>query len=209
MCPLRVARCGFRVKDVLKPATRNRVFSLQPQPAQQLYTDGVAYGDGPFGAELLAAKTADAGFVVDAHRPLPAGLADAVCGTGLHAHTAALAGLPAELGRDASQLFTCLSALKLELSAQFPGTAFNIGYFESGQRVAINVIPHQATGIIDVRPSAELQQRGAAYIASRAAALVHLQDLVLSHQVTIDMKPLAVEASQLGSLEQVLKLNSE
>jgi len=116
---------------------------------------------------------------------------------------AAHAAMP-ELGRDACQLFTCLSALKLELLAEFPGTAFSIGYFEAGRRDSINVIPHQATGIIDVRPSAKLQQRGAAYIAARAAALVQQQDLALKHEVTIDMKPLAVEASQLGPLEQVL-----
>ncbi|MBW2457567.1 MAG: M20/M25/M40 family metallo-hydrolase, partial [Deltaproteobacteria bacterium] len=112
---------------------------------------------------------------------------------------AAHAGAP-HLGKDASQLFDCLGALKQELQADFPGTDLNVGYFRSGRPDAINVVPDQAEAVIDVRPSTTLHDRGIDYLVGRASTLVGERGLTVRHQVNIDMKPLEVEPAELEPL---------
>lgn len=117
---------------------------------------------------------------------------------------AAHAGAP-ELGCDASQLYGCLTALKGELQSDYPGTDFNIGFFQSGRLDAINVVPDQARAVIDVRPVSTLHREGVGHIVRRATALIEGCGLTVSHQVNIDMKPLDVDPELLEPLSEAVR----
>jgi len=117
---------------------------------------------------------------------------------------AAHAAMP-DLGCDASRLFDCLRALGDRLMAELPPTAFNIGYFESGARDAINVVPERAEAIIDVRPSHELHALGASYLAHEIERCVAELGLTLRHRINIDMQPLACPPSVLGPLAAAVR----
>ena len=135
--------------------------------------------------------------IVNTHR----GCIEIACrATGKATHAAM-----SHLGVDASELYLCLAALREGLQRDFPGTNFNVGHFEAGHPDAINVVPDRAAAVIDVRPSAELQERGASHIAERLHALAAQRDLKLEHEITIDMSPLRTEPAELATLEQAVR----
>jgi acetylornithine deacetylase/succinyl-diaminopimelate desuccinylase-like protein len=117
---------------------------------------------------------------------------------------AAHAAMP-QLGVDASQLYLALQALRAELDRDFPGTHVNVGYFEAGHRDTINLVPERASAVVDIRPSAALQALGAESLATRIDRHAATHGLALTHDITIDMKPLDVAPIDLALLEQAVR----